>query len=362
MKHLTNVALLIASIFLSTSNAFATIIVVNNSNANPGQFYYLQAAIDSAEVGDTLMIQPSNFSYGNVVLEKALTMIGIGHKPLKDLALIASIGDLKFGSTIGEIAGPGVHLIGLKFASVNTTCPPNGVTYNTMNITARNCDLGFFGTNYGNNGCYGYNGYYNCLVEDCVIRNLGFPAYGNNILIQNCVITTYNISMGAYLTNTVFRNNLFIYEAANPNQIYATGIVFENNIFYRFTPASGGLNNCVFNNNLTYQTAFDVIITGTNTGSNNIIGQDPLFINHNSSASPLYQPELYNYRLQLLSPGHNAGTDGQDIGPYGNSYTFSETGESDEQPVIRLMNLLNSTVPSNGTMNVHVKATGSKND
>ncbi len=39
MKHIITSALLLTSLFLLQSNAFATIIVVNNSNANPGQGY-----------------------------------------------------------------------------------------------------------------------------------------------------------------------------------------------------------------------------------------------------------------------------------------------------------------------------------
>jgi hypothetical protein len=361
MKQFIFLPILTAILSVCTLDGYATIYVVNNSNANPGQFYYLQAAIDSADAGDTLMMQPSTNSYGNVVLTKALTMIGIGHNPNKDLPLKARIEEIRFAETMGS----GSTFIGLWVESFNTTNPPNGNTYYSNGVTVRNCYVGFYGTNYGNNPSYGENYSGDVVIEDCHIKTIGFDTYGNNILFQNNIISTVDgITFGSAMTNVVVKNNLFIRGSVGTSQLYATGAVFENNIFFRFSPASqyGTLNNCVFNNNLTYQTNNDAIIGGTNTGSNNIIGQDPLFVNLNYSASPIYQPLLFNYRLQETSPGHNAGTDGQDIGPYGNSMTFSETGESDEQPVIRVMNILNGTVPTNGTMNVHVKVTGSKND
>lgn len=361
MKQLiTSFSTLIALFFVSNT-CNATIYVVNNSNANPGQFYFLQAAIDSADAGDTLMLQPSTNSYGNVVLTKALTMIGIGHKPNKDLPLKARIEELRFAETMGI----GSTFIGLWVESFNTTNPPGGTTYYSNGVTVRNCYVGFYGTNYGSNPSYGENYNGNVVIENCHIKRISFDTYGNNILMQNNIMESDDaISFGSQMTNVVVKNNLFIRESVGFSTLYANGAVFENNIFFRYSPASqyGTLINCVFNNNITYQTNNDAIIGGTNTGSNNIVGQDPLFVNLLYSATPIYQPLLYNYRLQTSSPGHNAGTDGQDIGPYGNSMIFSETGESDEQPVVRVMNILNSTVPTSGTMNVHVKVTGSKND
>jgi hypothetical protein len=361
MKRILTTSTALFALLLLNCAAHATIYVVNNSNANPGQFYYLQAAIDSADAGDTLMLQPSTNSYGNVVLTKALNLIGIGHNPNKDLPLKAIIGEIRLAETMGI----GSTFIGLWVNSFNTTNPPNGITYYSNGVTVRNCYVGFYGTDYGSNPSYGENYCADVVIEECHIKRISFDTYGNNILLQNSIIESDDaVSFGSSMTNVVVKNNLFIRGSVGASQLYATGAVFENNIFFRFSPASqyGTLNNCVFNNNLTYQTNNDAIIGGTNTGSNNIISQDPLFVNLNYSASPIYLPALYNYRIQATSPGHNAGTDGQDIGPYGNSMTFSETGESDEQPVIRVMNILNSTVPTNGTMNVHVKVTGSKND
>jgi hypothetical protein len=63
-----------------------------------------------------------------------------------------------------------------------------------------------------------------------------------------------------------------------------------------------------------------------------------------------------------LSPGHNAGTDGTDIGLYGGNNAFSETGEHPDMPVVRVMNIDNNTVPSQGNINVHVKVTTAKTD
>jgi hypothetical protein len=356
MKHIKHLIAL-GAISLFIADVSGAILVVNNSNANPGQYYYLQTAIDSAEAGDTLMLQPSTNTYGDVVLNKSLTLIGIGHKPVKDMPLIAAIGYL----TLGQYTS-GVTVIGIKVNYFQTPCNSYGNWSYNNDITIRNCHLVYFGTNNPNN-CYGFNSMSNILIENCFLGGINLPGTGNNALVQNNVFNGYTLGFGVGLTNVVIKNNLFMYETAI-NQLSGANAVFENNIFFRTSPANSynQLYNCVFNNNLTYQTTNDTIIGGTNTGNNNIVGQDPLFVELNFNASPLYQPELYNYRLQELSPGHNAGTDGQDIGPYGNNMTYSETGENVNQPVIREMNLDNSTVPSSGTITVHVKATPSKND
>jgi len=352
MKHLFTILTLVV---MCASKAFATTYIVNNNTSNPGQFYYLQAAIDSADTGDTLYIQPSPVSYGDASLYKGLTLIGIGFKPIKDFPSIASIGTITMSQNLS-----GATFIGLKIGALMCPCNGYGDWHTTANIHAINCDLGYIGDSYSSS-CYGFNIMNNIVVENCIVRNISLPSNGNNFLFQNNVIYAYSIWLGgSSTTNVTVKNNLFIYDY-QVNTLGGNAVVFENNIFYRFSPYSGSLTNCVFNNNLTYATAFDEILTGTNTGINNIIAQDPLFVNYVTTANPAYNP-LYNYRLQELSPAHNAGTDGTDIGPYGNNITFSETGENVQLPVIRQMNLLNSTVPSSGILNVQIKATSAKTE
>lgn len=336
--------------------ALSAILVVNNSNANPGQYNSLQAAIDAAVDGDTLYVQPSTNNYGAVSVYKGLTLMGVGHRPKKDIPYIATIQSITLNNSVSN-----VKLIGLRIESLLLPCNCYACWQTTSNITVQNCDLSISDNN--PNNCYGFNILNNLVIENSYLRNLSLPGTGNSALIRNCIFNAYACYFGPSFTNVVIRNNLFMYTSA-VNNFSGNGMIVENNIFYRFTPYDNynNLQNCVFNNNLTYQTNVADPVTGSNTGSNNIPGQDPLFVNVDLNSGDLFQPAIFNYRLQDLSPGKNAGTDGQDIGPYGGSDTFSETGEYIEMPVIREMNILNSTVPSGGVIQVQVKATKSVTD
>jgi hypothetical protein len=195
---------------------------------------------------------------------------------------------------------------------------------------------------------------------------LNTAASGDNLFFTNCIFAgSPNRNFGTITTNVLVKNCLFMHYENNGGNagVRSNGGTFENNIFYLSGPATGNgdiMTNCTMNNNLSYLTANDNLISGSNSGQNNIIGQDPQFVTLNNIFQ-LYQT-TDNYRLQETSPGHNAGTDGTDIGPYGGGITFSETGEFPELPVVRVMNIDNATVPSEGTISIHVKATKSKTD
>ncbi len=100
-----------------------------------------------------------------------------------------------------------------------------------------------------------------------------------------------------------------------------------------------------------------------NHGSNNLINIDPQFI---------YMPKLafdfsYNYRLKDTSPGKNAGADGTDIGVTGGLHPWPifEDGMMDYRgrpsiPYIDSMRIPNPIVPSNGTLNIIIKAKSQK--
>ena len=101
------------------------------------------------------------------------------------------------------------------------------------------------------------------------------------------------------------------------------------------------------------------MLVNYNTGVNNQIDVDPLFVNVSSTTFDY----AYDYHLQATSPGKNAGTDGTDIGIYGGAYPFPSGGEVPWQtsikpymPQILEMNVLNAVIPLNDTLQVQVKA------
>lgn len=64
----------------------------------------------------------------------------------------------------------------------------------------------------------------------------------------------------------------------------------------------------------------------------------------------------YNYRLTATSPGHNAGTDGTDIGPFGGVDPLPNLYGTPPVPQIKIFNITNSVVTPNTPLEIYVKA------
>lgn len=349
-------------LILSGSQANATIIVANNNTTSPGQYATLQAAIDAATDGDTIHIEPSNVVYdfnnfnGNIILNKSLTLIGIGHKPNKDIPYASTLSQILLSGTACSV---GTTFIGLKMGSIRMACGQP-----VYNLHISHCEITGLGGSYESN-CFSTTGYFNALIEHTITNDfsLNSTSVGDNIFFNNVVFYGYQYHFGGNHSNVIVKNSLFLFHSSGGlSSVQGSATTFENNIFYKTGPNNTnnpGLTNCVFNNNILYQTQTDNPIYGSNSGSNNIVSQDPLFVNYTNGTA---YSSAYNFRLQDASPGNNAGTDGQDIGLYGGNNTWSETGEHPNLPVVRVMNIDNSIVPSQGNINVHVKVTTAKTD
>lgn len=113
------------------------------------------------------------------------------------------------------------------------------------------------------------------------------------------------------------------------------------------------MNNCTFNNNITYETTNNTIPYGTNVGSNNLVGINPLFVNAPNRSGSL----AYDYTLQAGSPGENTASDGTDIGIFGGGFAFIDLTGRARIPLVTTMTILNSSVPQGGTLDVQISGT-----
>jgi hypothetical protein len=235
----------------------------------------------------------------------------------------------------GDASGTVIN--GFTFSSINYT--PNA----SNNIQILKCNfatLNVSGSNW--------------LVQNNLILDIN--CYNNfNLIFNNNIILGY--LGGSNQANLQISNNLFI-----RTNLIGFGTIsnasFSNNIFYGI--GTSGINTSVFNNNLTFNTDQNTLPYGNNTGGGNIDNQDPQFT---SIQTLNYQFTMAdNYKLLPTSPGHNAGTDGTDIGPFGGSSPFpsSPIGGEPKIPQVKNMNLSNTTYPLNGNINLNVK--GKKQD
>lgn len=326
-------------------SAHAGIITVSNHSNSPGNFIKLQDAINAAAAGDTIYVTGSPTTYGNINVTKKLVFIGAGYNPSTQFGFKSQLGqiDLKTGTdSFGNATNPsGTEVIGFEIGTIflhNDNL--NNITISRNRITS-------------------YLHFYYKQASGWVVKN--------NILnsVESC----------EGLTNTIFANNIMFSDFTNlksptitiTNNIFttATGKVFNNvtyaivtnNIFYGKT--TDGANYCTFNNNISIGGAQTTFNYANNSAQNNFENQNPLFV---SVADPSFKYDN-DYHLLASSPGVNAGTDGKHIGIYGGSFPFPgasatpyQTSPMPPVPQIMKMNVQNSVLPQNGTLNVQIEA------
>ena len=81
--------------FILALNTLAVVHTVNSDIGMAADFTNLQAAADAATDGDTLYVQPALNPYGNLSINKQLTVIGGGHNP-EYSPYVSQIGSVTF--------------------------------------------------------------------------------------------------------------------------------------------------------------------------------------------------------------------------------------------------------------------------
>lgn len=319
----------------------ATVRTVSNNPNSPGQYTNLQTAINASSSGDTIYVHGSTTNYGSLSIKKKLSLFGTGHKPNKANNLVSQLGDIQLDTANGVSGASGTSIIGFSLNSVN----------------------GYFGT----------GGTKNILISRNYFISGGTKIYvtGNNWRIENNIISQSSININS--KNTIFiLNNIFdnasILSSNQPNVLISNNIFFgnapatslnavsnallTNNIFYGSSANGTSVDNNIFSNNISYQTANDTLPYGTSTGSGNFVNQNPLFTNvtaNNFNYS-------FDFSLMAISPGKNAGTDGKDIGIYGGSKPFVDMTGSPAIPQMKSVTLLNPMIPLGDSLHVIIKA------
>lgn len=303
---------------------------VSNNPETPGQYSSVQAAIDAAAAGDTLLLQGSPVVYGNFSVTKTLTLIGPGHHPEKQNPLVAICNGIY------------IQANDCKFYSLVVTNLITASSARRNNITIAFCNIGAINTS--------DSGGNNWTIINNRIVNIDNES-GAPILISNNIIVG---SIRGCWQSTLIRNNLFIGTGRTSYGITnaPTGGIVANNIFYnKNLSIQGTYSNTQYQNNLTYipNSSFTFPKENGNLSENNLENVNPLFVNVPADATTFSY--THNYRLQAASPARNKGNDGRDIGIY-NLGAFSMTGELPHQPVIRTMTIQNPNVPSGGALRV----------
>lgn len=361
--------------WLATFAGFASIWQVDNNSNNPGVYSTIQTAQDAASAGDTLYIHGSPTQYSGGTINKPLVIIGEGALPNKIYKYKSDIYALTFGFNQNYTSNAsGSKLFG---CSINTIYLASGggsgnIPVNNITIQRNYVSILYFSA--GNGGNTGHSG---IIISNNIIQQLGYGSTGlieNSIFRNNIVGDIVNLG-NATAGSWTFSNNL-IYSGFSG----CSSALVSNNIFYKVSAgaAVSGLNYCTISNNLFFQAdgtatpyTNSSIISGTNSGSNNVLNLDPLFVqfpisnyinfNSYSYTYPAETDPPVNFHLRPGSPCIGTGSDGLEMGIYGGQIPYFEGTPNSSRftyfpmpaiPAVLDMNIQNSSVLPNGTLNV----------
>ena len=359
MKKICFVLLSVVGISFSGQSKVLT--VSNNTNS-PGQYTDLQTACDASVSNDTIYIHASEKDYGSIFVRKPLVLIGEGTLPNQQMLLRAYVSSITFTHAVESIStitssGSQVHGLHAQF---------------------------FIGANKDNLGLGGFTfqrckGLITTLSGSYSIYNLEINQFVGSInlgtRLSNSVISNSILSMIGWMeadnsminksSNNIVRNSIL----GNNCSIY--GAVVANNIFYDPAVIQNIVTkNSTYTNNLFVYKTTSSLVNGTTTSTGNIVNQDPLFVNPESLPSLVSeysfgsQGLFANFTLSVGSPALTLGTDGTQAGIYGGPTPWVDGGEGVFRygtmpslvPYVTDMDILNTAIPLNGTLNVKIKA------
>lgn len=356
MKTIT---MFIGLILISITNFAQNVHTVDNRPGTTAQFTSVQAAHDAAQAGDFIYVHPSPNSYGTLTIRKEIHLRGIGHNPELangEHAILSTI-TISRNVTEGTFAS-GSSISGLE---INTINDGNEAAFTNILIQNNRINLLSF-----------YQAY-NYIIQGNVFNSTaGFSilfntdSHANNVISHNI----FNMVSNTSPTSAIF------------NRLIASDTVSNNLIIMNFNGATNTFfNNCnnpTVNNNMFLLGATAVIssITTNNStinfqncltfdyggqsitplsGSNNIDNTNPQFINIGTPENPGF---LYNnnYKLAEGSPAIDAGSDGDDLGIFGQGFLFQMRGYPFDLPYPTQINITNAIVEAGGTLQVNFKA------
>lgn len=360
----------------------AILIVDHNFNAPTGANIYatLQEAVDAAATGDIIQVQPSPTAYGNVSIDKQVTLMGIGFNLTKEVPLISTLGTITLTNTIdnGDDAS-GTIITGLNFTWLYLGVL-TGPAYTLSDVTVHNNTVDYIYNISTYSDIDNLKVYSNRVdqwldITKTIINSIIYKnVFRGDLTFDSSspcdVIITNNIIYGdidvlAAASNVTILNNDFVGVSPTTKAFdYLLDIVVSNNIFYGRTPArnangsaSSFFDRNIFTNNMSYVTGNDALPpAGTsNTGSGNSPGVNP-----DLTAVPVLSTwsAASDFTLAGGSPAIDAGSDGTDIGITGGLYPWTDPNlilQTTAAPTIEILDT--STVINPGDdLPVRVKA------
>ena len=320
---------------------------VNNNLNTAADFSSLQAAIDAANVGDVIYLQHSATSYGDILLDVGVTIIG---RSSGDGSFISEVGRMDFTNGASNTT-----IKGLKINDIREVGSGNTIT----NIAIFDCNIIGGIINFGWNQAFNNVIFQGNLINGSITLRAG----ASPVLMTNNVILSS--SMNFYdAANLTFNNNIFGLATGPIINNSSTDLLSINNSIFvcnngsnrtinlNSTNGTIEVDNCVTYNygsgNYNFETGTGFTING-NVQENT----DPLFTsvdknNLNSIASGSdFDPVNDDLTLQ-------GGSTVVDAGLF-QGYNFQNFGTPNGYPSIKIL-ASSSSVPKNGNLTVTIEA------
>lgn len=368
MKTIT---LFIGLMLVSIANFAQNVWTVDNRPGTTAQFTTVQAAVAAASDGDYIYIHPSPIVYNNgtVQIDKEVHLRGIGHGPELANGEHATITSIMLFTNNAGVSGSNSSFSGLAIDIItdNNFGP-------ISNVLIQNNRIGFIS----------FSKPFNFIIQgnvfDTVVNFAGAinlltianANHGNNIITHNLFMRTsssnsqINGTISGLIASDTFNNNLMVFDNTSNEKIAFNNCnnpVVNNNIFLltsNNTTSTGisSINN-VNGTPLNYQNCLTFAYGGQTldalTGSNNLNNTNPQFTDVGTPENPVFS-YTKNYKLATGSPAINAGSDGDDLGIYGQGFLFQMKGYPFDLPYPTQINITNAVVAAGSNLEVTLKA------
>ncbi len=306
----------------------------------------LTIALAGAQNGDTLYL-PGGTVYcsSGVTINKTLTIIGAGHFPDSTAAtyktVIPTTVYVLTGADNGSLSG--IQCENLEF----------GTGYSAQNVNnyrIERCKIGTLRPSQDNTSTSQNIQIYENVIENLVGSNYGWPpvylGFSTAIFEKNIFGTIQ------YEKVALFNNNIFY----SPAYTFTLSMSTFNNCIIIYTGSNQaffiGSTNTIFNNTLVCKNDTNGLTLYYTGMSNNPVNSEYVGNTFINAASGIFSYSN-NYHLKTTSNGHNAGTDGTDIGIFGTQFPAKD-GAVPFNPHISSKSIGTVVSPS-GTLSVDVK-------
>ncbi|MFY7964899.1 MAG: hypothetical protein ACOVO1_08380 [Chitinophagaceae bacterium] len=324
---------LLAILVLTTTIANAKIWRVNNNSGITADYTTVQAAHDAASAGDTIHLEPSGTSYGNLTMTKRLVLVSSGAYITENPGFQASSNSGYLSTLTIANTGANGSVIMVKFSGdVN-------ISNNVGNLLLQSCVTNYTG---GAHFCCGYAGNINIsnadniIIKNSYVNNIYFSSNSNNIVIVNNIISN-GVGCTSDCDGTIANNIIHANWTQNASSTLYNCTV-ENNI-YNYG-VQGSFGSCLVRNNLNSNTGLPA-----GNGNQNSVNMTNVFVNRAVG----YGGADNAYVLKSGSPAIGAGSGGIDCGAFGGSTPFKLAVTP---PIPSIYKLEVPSTPAGNTMNI----------